>query len=71
MATRSGETDDRTAQSSAGMARNLLRPAAVPRRRNQMLAVVLVGLITSLFVFVVGLVIAFHYAETHHMLAGF
>lgn len=34
-----------------------------------MLAVALVSLVTGLFVIVVGLVIAFHYVETHHMLA--
>ena len=34
-----------------------------------MLAVALVSLAACLFVIVVGLVVAFHYVETHHMLA--
>lgn len=36
-----------------------------------MLAVALIGLVVGLFVFVMALVIAFHYAETHHMLTTF
>ncbi|QXX74380.1 hypothetical protein MHY1_01192 [Methylovirgula sp. HY1] len=70
VATGSEETDDRAVPDAVGMARNLPRPGPVPRRRNQMLAIVLASLIAGLFIFVVGLVIALHYAETHHMLAN-
>lgn len=47
-----------------------LPPQTVPHRRNQLLAVVLVGVAATLFVTVLGLVILLHYAETHHMLAA-
>ena len=67
---RSARTEDYAAEADAAKTAHILpRLAPVPRRRNQMLAVALVSLITGLFVIVVGLVIGFHYAETHHLLA--
>jgi hypothetical protein len=43
---------------------------AVPRWRNQLVAVLLVSVIASVFVVAVTLVIVLHYAETHHALAA-
>jgi hypothetical protein len=42
----------------------------VPFRRNRILAMALFSVVTSIFAMVVTLVVLFHYAETHHLLAS-
>ncbi len=45
------------------------RPEAVPRRRNRLLAVMLVSVPICVFLFVIALVLVLHDAETHHIVA--
>jgi hypothetical protein len=49
----------------------VLRPAAVPRHRNQFLGIVLAVVAVLVFVTAIALAILFHYAETHHALPRF
>ena len=62
-------SEDREASAKDKAAHRIAPVIHVPRRRNQMLAVALVSVMTSLFVIVIGIVIFLHYAETHHVLA--
>jgi hypothetical protein len=66
-----GRNDDQELLSPRADAAHGAPPAMiVPLRRNRMLAMALVSVAASVFAMVVTLVVLFHYAETHHLLAN-
>lgn len=56
-------------RASAERAPGVLRVPTAPRQRNRVLGLLLASLALTVFVTVFTLVILFHYAEAHHLLA--